>query len=165
MTVPSYVDGAHSSMTIAVLEGFIQLLLEPEINDPIEAVGLPPLSFAGDASYGPDVTGIYVMTSGKAPGLSLVISVYIADPNIGANLVQFGVQVRARSADSDYRPAMFILDTIRDDLNGKSQVMLSGHPTSVIYSASLGDMGLDSNDRYEITENYYLIVSEREQGE
>lgn len=161
MSIPNYED---NSQTIAVLEGVVGLILEA--SGTIESVLGKPLDFNADAWYDPEeVIGVYVMSSADKPGSALTVSVYIADPNIGPGLTQYAIQIRARSETKDYRPAMFMLDAIRDHsngprLNGRTHADLSGYNATIIYSQNIGDMGLDSADRYELTENYYLIVND-----
>lgn len=159
MTLPNYEDNSQS---IAVLTGFIELMLEA--SPVIEHVLGKPLAFNDTGIYQDNEIGIYVMVSGQE-GTSLTVSTYIANPNVGPGITEYAVQVRARSATRDYRPAMLMLDALRDHddgprLNGRSHADLAGYNTTIIYATSIGDMGLDANDRYELTENYYLIVND-----
>lgn len=159
MTIPNYDDDSQS---IAVLQGFISLMLEA--SPVIEHVLGKPLAFNDTGIYRPSEIGIYVMVSGE-DGMALTVSTYIADPNVGPGITEYAVQVRARSENKDYRPAMFMLDVLRDHddgprLNGRPHSDLAGYNATIIHSTSIGDMGLDANDRYELTENYYLIVND-----
>lgn len=154
------------SQSIKIMEGFISLILSA--NEYIEPVLGKPLDFNGDAFYGDDVIGIYVMSSGdSAP--SITLTAYMANPNVAVGLMEYAVQVRVRSDTADYRPAMFILDTLREvdegiGLNGLTHTNLGGYNCPIMTAQSLGDMGVDDNHRYELTENYYLIL-DKEPGE
>lgn len=152
----------ENSQLIAVLEGFARLMLEAA--GIIETVLGKTLKF--DTSYNEHTDiGIFVMASSDTPDTAVTISAYIANPNAGPGITEYAVQVRARSATRDYRPAAFMLDAFREHadgprLNGRPHSDLGGYNASIIMSRSLGDMGLDSNDRYELTENYYLVVND-----
>jgi len=159
MSIPNYED---NSQTIAVLTGFVQLMLEA--SDLVESVLGKPLAFNDTGLYTDDVVGVFVMNSADKPALSLTVSVYIANPNIGPGLTQYAVQIRARSDTKDYRPAMFLLDAVRDHddgprLHGLTHADLSGYNATIITADSLGDMGLNDSDQYELTENYSLVVN------
>lgn len=160
MSIPQYEE---QSQTIAVLEGFISLLLQA--SPQIQAVLGKPLGFNDQAFYDDGVIGVYVMTSADKPDMAVTVSTYVANPNIAVGLTQYAVQVRVRGGrNKDARPCIYMLDTFREPdglgLNGMTHVDLGGYNATIITSQSLGDMGLDSNDRYEMTENYYLIVND-----
>jgi hypothetical protein len=163
VTIPQYESLEANSQTIAVLTGFVHLMLEA--SPLVESVLGKPLAFNDNAFYPDDEVGIFVMTSAPKPALALTVSVYIADPNAGPGLTQYAVQVRARSDSPDARPAIYLLDALRENdggprLNGRAYANLHGYVATIIYSHNLGDMGLNSQDQYELTENYYLVVND-----
>src|SRR5690625_3798789 len=135
-----------------------------EASHVVESVLGKPLVFNDTGLYTDDQIGIAVMVMPKQPDLVLTVSVYIANPNIGPGLTQYAVQIRARSDTKDYRPAMFLLDAVRDHddgprLHGLTHADLSGYNATIITADSLGDMGLNDSDQYELTENYSLVVN------
>lgn len=160
MSLPAY---AENSQMIAVLEGFVRLMLEA--SDTVKTVLGKPLAFNDQAFYQDDEIGIFVMSSADKPDLSVTVSTYIANPNAGPGLTEYAVQIRARSATRDYRPAAMLLELFREHdrgprLNGRTHSDLGGYNATIIMATSLGDMGLDRNDRYELTENYYIVVND-----
>lgn len=164
MSIPHYENLETNSQTIAVLTGFVQLMLEA--SPLVESVLGKPLDFNNDGGYDDDVIGIFIMTSAPEPALALTVSTYIADPNAGPGLTQYAVQVRARSDSPDARPAVFLLDALRENdggprLNGRAYADLHGYVATIMYSHNLGDMGLNSQNQYELTENYYLVVNDQ----
>jgi hypothetical protein len=164
MSIPHYENLEANSQTIAVLTGFVNLMLEA--SDLTQSVLGKPLDFNNDGGYDDDVIGIFIMTSAPQPALALTVSTYIADPNAGPGLTLYAVQVRARSNSPDARPAIFLLDALRENdggprLNGRAYANLHGYVATIMYSHNLGDMGLNSSNQYELTENYYLVVMKR----
>lgn len=154
---------ADNSQMIAVLEGFVRLMLEA--SEAAEAILGKPLAFNDRGFYQDSEIGITVMTSADKPDLAVTVSTYIANPNAGPGLTEYAVQIRARSATRDYRPAAMLLELFREHdagprLNGRTHSDLGGYNATIIMATSLGDMGLDRNDRYELTENYYVIVND-----
>lgn len=160
MSLPAY---AENSQMIAVLEGFVALMLEA--SGTVETVLGKPLAFNDQGFYQDHQIGVFVMATPDKPDTAVTVSTYIANPNAGPGLTEYAVQIRARSATRDYRPAAMLLELFREHdggprLNGRTHADLGGYNATIIMATSLGDMGLDRNDRYELTENYYIIVND-----
>src|SRR5690625_7015462 len=66
MSIPNYED---NSQTIAVLTGFVQLMLDA--SPVVESVLGKPLAFNDTGLYTDDVVGVFVMNSADKPALSL----------------------------------------------------------------------------------------------
>jgi hypothetical protein len=102
--------------------------------------------------------GIVIGAMPQAPADLIAITPYVAQVDVEPGVDVRAFQVRIRSGSRDPRPCIQAVDRLHDTLNGLGPVTLGGHSVPLIWRNSLADLGLDTSDRYEITDNYYLYV-------
>ncbi|SDD86676.1 minor capsid protein [Actinokineospora iranica] len=122
------------------------------------------LADAGVALYRPtgvyrgDEVGIVLGTVPAAPSSVLVLTPYpLADDVDQADSV-LGLQVRARAAGPDPRPALDLLDAVFDELHGATHLNLGGALVHLAQRTASVPLSRDQNDRYEHADTYQLTA-------
>ncbi|WP_424183852.1 minor capsid protein [Actinokineospora sp. G85] len=122
------------------------------------------LSSVGIAVYRPtgiyrdDEVGIVVGIVPAAPTSVLVLTPYpLADDVDQADSV-LGLQVRARAAGPDPRPALELLDAVFDELHGATHLNLGGALVHLAQRTASVPLSRDQNGRYEHADTYQLTA-------
>ncbi|WP_291280011.1 minor capsid protein [Galactobacter sp.] len=140
---------AAESMTLDLVGGFIGLMVR---------AGIGTWDDTGNGLYKAGDMGIVIGTMPQTPADLISVTPYVAQVDVEPDVDVRAIQVRIRTGSRDPRPAIGIVDRLHDTLNGLGPVTLGGWNVPLIWRNSLMDLGLDTSDRYEITDNYYLYV-------
>lgn len=105
------------------------------------------------------VLPIYIRAVPAAPDRLITVSHYpVAQVAWTVDTVE-GIQVRNRGPADDPRPADDDADAIRAALDGLEHVDVGGVRVSLIQWQSGAPMGQDSNRRWEMTQNFYVLTT------
>lgn len=111
-----------------------------------------------DGIYQPGEVGIVMGALPQDPPALIGVTPYMHQPQVEPGVDLVAVQFRARSGSRDPRPAFAFADAFHDQFHGVEGLRLGDYHSPLMWRNQLGDLGLDGNDRYEITDNYYLYV-------
>lgn|GEM_PF-1797666 len=135
------------SLTLDLTAGFVALLVDAGAG-----------TWRETGIYTTGERGIVIGALPQTPGDLLGITPYVAQSDVEPGVDVRAFQVRVRSGSRDPRPALAVVDLLHDTLNGLQPGNLGGHSVPLIWRATLADLGLNADDRYEITDSYYLYV-------
>jgi Bacteriophage minor capsid protein len=88
-----------------------------------------------------------------------VLSCYALTDDIDQADSLIGLQIRTRSAGTDPRDALDLIDAVFDELHGATHLTLAGIVVHLIERAASTPMGRDQNGRYEHADTYRLTAN------
>ncbi|MEU4444897.1 minor capsid protein [Actinosynnema sp. NPDC050801] len=122
------------------------------------------LADAGVAVYRPtgvyrdDEVGIVVGIVPTAPPSVLVLTPYPLTDDVDQADSVLGLQLRARSAGPDPRPALDLLDAVFDELQGATHLNLGGALVHLAQRTASVPLSRDQSGRYEHADTYQLMT-------
>lgn len=102
---------------------------------------------------------IYIRASPASPDRTITVSLYPVRQQPWTRDSVEGLQVINRGPRGDSRPADDDADAIREALDGLQHVALGGRHVSLIQWQSGAPLGRDDNERWEISQNFYLYTA------
>lgn len=139
----------EDSLTLDVTAGVISMLVE---------AGIGTWDETGIYTEATTPPGIVVGRLPQTPAAVIGVNPYIAQMDAQPGTDIRAVQIRIRTPSRDPRPAIRTVDQLEELLHGRENLTFSGHPVPLIWRHSLADLGVNDQDQYELTDNYYMFV-------
>lgn len=108
--------------------------------------------------YRDDETGLVIGVVPAAPPRVVVLSCYALADDVDQADSLIGLQVRVRSAGTDPRDALTLIDAMFEEQHGATHLTLASLVVHLAERTASTPMGRDTNGRYEHADTYRLIA-------